>query len=69
MQLFIIFSVYNSTYFSTVADSVDLGTAPIMLSFFSPFLKNRTVGMLLMPYCVAMFGESSVLSLKRAILL
>lgn len=56
-----------STYLSTVADKVDLGTAPITLSFFSPFLKKRTVGMLLIPYCVGMFGESSVLSLKHAI--
>lgn len=61
------FSLQTSIYFSIVVDKVDLGTAPITLSFFSPFLKNSTVGMLLIPYWVAMLGQSSVLSLQQII--
>lgn len=67
MFLISLFKLQTSTYFSTVADRVDLGTAPITLSFFSPFLKNSTVGMLLIPYWVAMLGQSSVLSLRHRI--
>lgn len=67
MFLISLFKLQDSTYFSTVADKVDLGTAPITLSFFSPFLKNSTVGMLLIPYWVAMLGQSSVLSLRHTI--
>lgn len=58
-------SLQASIYFSMVADKVDLGTAPMTLSFFSPFLKNSTVGMLRIPYLVAMLGQSSVLSLQQ----
>lgn len=54
-------------YLSIVSQRVDLGTAPMMLSFFSPSLKNNTVGMLRIPYLPATFGDSSVLSLKQLI--
>jgi len=50
-----------------LAVKVVLGTAPITVSFFSPFLNSMTVGMLLMPYSVAIRGLSSVLSLKHLI--
>lgn len=40
-------------------------TAPITVSFFSPFLKRIIVGMLRIPYWVVMSGFSSVLSLKH----
>ncbi len=56
-----------SIYFSKVLDKVVLGTAPMTLSFFSPFLKNSTVGMLLIAYLLAIFGHSSVFTLKHAI--
>lgn len=45
--------------------SVDLGTAPMTASFFSPFLKIITVGMLRIPNSVAVEGLSSVFSLKN----
>ncbi|GAB4831811.1 hypothetical protein Ancab_005826 [Ancistrocladus abbreviatus] len=45
--------------------NVDFGTAPITASFFSPFLKIKTVGMLRIPYLVAIEGLSSVLTLKH----
>lgn len=67
MILISLFNFQTSIYFSIVVDKVDLGTAPITLSFFSPFLKNSTVGMLLIPYWVAMLGQSSVLSLQQII--
>lgn len=51
-----------------VADKVDLGTAPMTLSLFWPLLKNRTVGMLLIPYLEATLGLVSVLSFKHTIL-
>uniref|UniRef100_A0A0E0FAC7 Uncharacterized protein n=2 Tax=Oryza meridionalis TaxID=40149 RepID=A0A0E0FAC7_9ORYZ len=37
------------TYLSMMVARVVLGTAPMTLSFFSPFLNMRTVGMLRMP--------------------
>ena len=49
--------------FSMLVVSVDFGTAPITASFFSPFLKIMTVGILRMPYRVAVEELSSVLSL------
>jgi hypothetical protein len=49
--------------FSILVVKVVLGTAPIMASFFSPFLKIITVGMLRIPYSVAIEEQSSVLSL------
>lgn len=42
-----------------------LGTAPTMLSFLSPFLKIRIVGMLRIPNFDAIFGQSSVLTLQQ----
>jgi hypothetical protein len=39
-----------------------LGTAPMTVSSFWPFLKIITVGMLRMPYSVATPGDSSVFS-------
>jgi hypothetical protein len=42
---------------------VALGTAPMTVSIFWPFLKIMTVGMLRMPYSVATRGLSSVFSL------
>ena len=39
-----------------------LGTAPMTVSNFWPFLKIITVGMLRMPYSVATPGDSSVFS-------
>lgn len=56
---------YQFKYFSRVVANVDLGTAPITVSFFSPFLKTMTVGMLRIPYSVAMPGLSSVFSFKH----
>lgn len=41
----------------------DLGTTLIRLSSSLPFLKKRVVGMLLIPYWVAMLGKSSMLVL------
>lgn len=49
--------------FSMLVVSVDLGTAPITASFFSPSLKIITVGMLRIPYLVAIAGLSSVFTL------
>jgi hypothetical protein len=49
--------------FSMVVVKVVLGTAPIIASIFSPYLKMITVGMLRIPYWVAMEGQSSVLTL------
>ena len=49
-------------YLSIVDVSVLLGTAPMTVSSFCPFLKIMTVGMLRMPYSVAMPGLSSVFS-------
>ncbi len=46
-------------------DKVDLGTAPITVSLFSPPLKIITVGILRMPYSVAIAGHSSVLIFKH----
>lgn len=57
----------TSRYLSMEADKVDLGTAPMTPSLFCPFLKNRTVGMLLIPYFEATFGLASVLSFKHTI--
>lgn len=51
--------------FSIQVVKVDLGTAPITASFFSPPLKIITVGILRIPYRVAMEGLSSVLTLKH----
>ena len=51
--------------FSMLAVSVDLGTAPITASFFSPLTKNMIVGMLRIPYWVAIEGLSSVFNLKH----
>ncbi len=53
-------------YFSSVCTSVDLGTAPMTVSIFTPSLKNMTVGMLRMPYSVATPGLSSVFSFSCA---
>lgn len=55
------YHVYKN--FSMLVVKVDLGTAPITVSFFSPFLNIMTVGMLLIPYLVAIEGLSSVLTL------
>lgn len=52
-------------YFSRVEVNVDLGTAPMTVSFFSPPLNTMTVGMLRMPYSVAMPGLSSVFNFKQ----
>jgi hypothetical protein len=52
-------------YFSRAVFKVLFPTAPITVSFFSPLLKIMTVGILLMPYLVAMPGLSSVLSLRH----
>ena len=49
--------------FSMQVVNVDSGTAPITASFFSPFLKTITVGILRIPYWVAIPGLSSVLTL------
>ena len=43
--------------------SVDLGTAPMIASFFSPSTKIMIVGMLLTLYLLGVEGESSVFSL------
>jgi hypothetical protein len=51
--------------FSMLAVSVDLGTAPITASFFSPLTKIMIVGMLRIPYWVAIEGLSSVFNLKH----
>ena len=51
--------------FSMLAVSVVLGTAPITASFFSPLMKIMIVGMLRIPYWVAIEGLSSVLNLKH----
>jgi len=51
-----------------VLAKVDLGTAPITVSTFCPFLKIMQVGMERMPYSVATPGDSSVLSLTALIL-
>ena len=48
-----------------LADRVVLGTAPITASFFSPLTKTMIVGMLRIPYWVAVEGLSSVFSLKH----
>ena len=56
----------QSMYFSSVCTSVDLGTAPMTVSHFWPSLKNMTVGMLRMPYSVAIPGLSSVFSFSCA---
>uniref|UniRef100_A0A0E0MKF0 Uncharacterized protein n=1 Tax=Oryza punctata TaxID=4537 RepID=A0A0E0MKF0_ORYPU len=42
-------SYFQLTYLSMMVARVVLGTAPMTLSFFSPFLNMRTVGMLRMP--------------------
>lgn len=42
-----------------------LGTAPMIVSFLSPFLKIMIVGMLRIPYWVAIAGLSSVFSFKH----
>lgn len=49
--------------FSMLVVKVDFGTAPIIASFFSPFLNIMTVGMLRIPYWVAIEGLSSVFTL------
>jgi hypothetical protein len=51
--------------FSMLAVSVLLGTAPITASFFSPLTKIMIVGMLRIPYWVAIEGLSSVFNLKQ----
>lgn len=56
---------YQSRYLSSVVVKADLGTAPITVSLFTPFVKIMTVGMLRMPYSVAIVGLSSVLSFKH----
>lgn len=48
-----------------LADRVVFGTAPITASFFSPFKKIMSVGMLRVPYWEAIEGLSSVFSLKH----
>ena len=48
-----------------LAVSVVLGTAPMTASFFSPLMNIMIVGMLRIPYWVAIEGLSSVLSLKH----
>lgn len=60
-------SIYATFYknFSMEVVSVDLGTAPMIASFFSPFLNIITVGMLRIPNSVAMEGLSSVFSFKH----
>lgn len=45
--------------------NVDSWTAPMTASFFSPPLKIMTVGILRMPYLVAIEGLTSVLTLKH----
>ena len=45
-----------------VVTKVALGTAPMMVSFFSPPLNIMTVGILRIPYSVAVLGLSSVFS-------
>lgn len=50
---------------SMLVASVVFGTAPITASFFSPFLKIMTVGILRIPYSLAMEGLSSVFSWKK----
>ncbi len=57
--------IYHPMYFSRAVFKVLFPTAPITVSFFSPLLKIMTVGILLMPYLVAMPGLSSVLSLRH----
>lgn len=49
-------------YLSMMETRVLLGTAPMTVSSFCPFLKIITVGMLRMPYSVATPGDSSVFS-------
>ena len=49
-------------YLSMVLVRVLLGTAPMTVSSFCPPLKIITVGMLRMPYSVAIPGLSSVFS-------
>lgn len=49
--------------FSMQVVNVDSGTAPMTASFFSPSLKIITVGILRIPYWVAIEGLSSVLTL------
>lgn len=44
---------------------VVLGTAPMTASFFSPLLKIMIVGMLRIPYLLAIDGLSSVFNLKN----
>uniref|UniRef100_A0A2P2K809 Uncharacterized protein n=1 Tax=Rhizophora mucronata TaxID=61149 RepID=A0A2P2K809_RHIMU len=63
VNAFLTYHIYNN--FSMLVVKVLLGTAPIIASFFSPFLKIITVGMLLIPYLVAVEGLSSVLSLQH----
>jgi hypothetical protein len=48
--------------------SVVMGTAPMTLSFFSPSLKMRTVGMLRMPHWDDTSGLSPVFTLQHLIL-
>lgn len=50
-------------YLFNVLINVDLGTAPITISTFKPFLKIINVGILLIPYSDAMVGFESVLIL------
>lgn len=58
-------SPYLYKNLSMHAVSVFLGTAPIIASFLSPFLKIMTVGMLRIPYWVAIDALSSVFSLQH----
>ena len=54
-------------YFEIVPERVALGTAPTTVSTFWPPLNTISVGMLRMPYWLATFGFSSVLSLNTLI--
>ena len=56
---------HRSRYFSITVTNVALGTAPMIVSFFSPFLKINTVGMLRIPYSDAILWLSSVFSFRH----
>lgn len=59
-------SLYDhSTNFSIDPNNAFFETAPMIVSFFSPFLKSMTVGMLRIPYWVAIVALSSVFSFKH----
>lgn len=56
-------SVTHYKNLSMLDVSVVLGTAPMIVSFFSPLMKIMIVGMLLTLYWLGVEGDSSVFSL------